>query len=332
MTGFALLRIMILAGDIGGTHTRIALYHNKQLHGEREYQSRSHPNLEEIVADFLRHEKTKVSAASFGIAGAVRNGVCKATNLAWNVDAARLRRELKLEKVHVINDLMANAYGLFVLEKKDLFELQPGDPELMGNRALISAGTGLGEAGLYWDGKRHHPFACEGGHADFAPRNEAEVELFFYLQKKYGHVSYERVVSGPGLFSIYQFLIDSGREEASSEVEEEMKRGDPSVVIGLWGEKKRDPACKRALQWFISLYGAEAGNWALKMLPFGGLFIGGGIAPHLVASFQEGEFLNSFRNKGRFDSLLDSIPIWIILNSHAALFGAGAYAERVDES
>lgn len=322
---------MILAGDIGGTHTRIAVYEKGRLYEERQFASRAYKGLEEIVLEYLQHEKKKIHAASFGIAGAVRSGVCKATNLPWRVEASFLAQKLQIPKVHLLNDLEANAWGIFVLKKEDLFLLQPGDQTQRGNRALISAGTGLGEAGLYWDGKQHHPFACEGGHTDFAPRNATEVELFFYLQKKYGHVSYERVVSGPGLRAIYEFILETGREVASEAVKAEMKTNDPSSVIGKWGEKKQDAACMRAVQWFISLYGAEAGNLALKMLPFGGVFLGGGIAPHLVASFQEGEFLSSFCDKGRFDSLLKSIPIWIVLNPKAALLGAGAHAERAYE-
>jgi len=316
----------ILAGDIGGTHTRIALFEKGKLCAERKYKSREYKRLEEIVHDYLEHEKCTVAAASFGIAGAVRGGVCKATNLPWSVDTVTLSHSLGIESVYLINDLEANAYGVLALKEEQLFLLQRGDPSMKGNRALIAAGTGLGEAGLFWDGKVYHPFACEGGHADFAARDEIEMELLFYLKKRFGHVSYERVVSGPGLYALYQFLTENGHEVASPEVEEEMRTSDPPRVISAW--RRKDPACARSLEWFLSLYGAEAGNLALKMLPFGGLFIGGGIAPHLIEMFQRGEFISSFCNKGRFDGLLESIPIWIVKDDQAALLGAAVYAER----
>ena len=323
---------MILAGDIGGTHTRLALFEKGELRREHAYPSRSYSGLQEIVYEYLQQEGVKIDVASFGIAGPVRNGVCKATNLPWQVDAHQLGEALKIPSVHLLNDLEANAYGVLALKPKDLFPLQHGNPGQTGNRALIAAGTGLGEAGLYWNGKRYYPFASEGGHSDFAPRNQTEVDLFFYLQKRFGHVSFERVVSGPGLYALYQFLLDTGRETVSGRVAQEMSHTDPSTVVSKWGAKKLDPACARALDWFLSLYGSEAGNLALKLLPFGGLYIGGGIAPHLIESFQRGDFLHAFRDKGRFDGLLETIPIWIIMNDHAALLGAGVYAEHRNES
>lgn len=314
---------MILAGDIGGTNTRLALFEKGLMIGtERKFPSHNYLNLEEILEEFLGTRR--VDKACFGVAGPVRDGKCRATNLAWVIDAAHISRSLQIESVHLLNDLEANAWGLKGLKDEELFLLHKGQAQ-KGNRALIAAGTGLGEAGLFWDGKKYHPFACEGGHVDFAPRDEIEVELLFYLQKKFGHVSYERVISGPGLLSIFEFLIETGRESLSQEVKVGMERRDPSRVIS----ESRDPACNRAVDWFLSIYGAEAGNMALKFLSLGGFFVGGGIAPHLIDRFKTGGFHAAFVDKGRFKELLESIPIWIVLNDNAALIGAAIYAERV---
>ena len=319
---------MILAGDIGGTHTRLALFEQGRKVVERKYPSRSYSNLEEIVREFLETEKQKVSKACFGVAGPVRNGRCKTTNLPWMIDSALLSQNLHIPSVALLNDLEANAYGLKVLKKEDLFLLQPGDQRCQGNQALIAAGTGLGEAGLFWDGREHHPFACEGGHADFAARNEEEFALFLYLKKKMEHVSYERVISGPGLHTIFQFLVETKRASLAPKVQEEMKKRDPAKVISDWGNKREDPACVLALDWFVSLYGAEAGNVALKFLSIGGLFIGGGIAPHILDSLKKGLFLASFVEKGRFRPILESMPVWVVLNDDAALLGAADQARK----
>ena len=317
---------MILAGDIGGTHTRLAYFENGRNLVERKYPSRDWAGLEQIVQEFLQTEKRKVSKACFGVAGAIRNGKCKATNLPWIIDSAALSQALHIP-VRLLNDLEANAYGVKVLKKGELHLLQVGDPKAIGNQALISAGTGLGEAGIYWDGQRHHPFACEGGHTDFSPRNEEEIALFLYLRKKFDHVSFERVVSGPGLHSIYQFLVETGRYPLSPEIKREMEQKDPSRVVSEWGGSGKDPACREALDRFVAAYGAEAGNVALKFYSLGGLYIGGGIAPHILERLQNGPFLSSFHDKGRFKGLLESIPIWVIMNDDTALLGAAAYAE-----
>ncbi len=317
---------MILAGDIGGTHTRLALFENGKRFGEEEkFPSSEYKSLEEIVQKFLKGKR--VDRACFGVAGPVREGKSKITNLSWVIDAAILSQTLGIGKVFLLNDLEANAYGLQCLKKEELFLLHKGSAQ-NGNQALIAAGTGLGEAGLFWDGKVHHPFACEGGHTDFAPRNAMEIELFVYLKKKFDHVSYERIVSGPGLHQIFQFLVETGKEKWSPDVKEEMSKKDPAKVISDWGKKNADKACVHALNWFISLYGAEAGNMALKFLSLGGFYVGGGIAPQMIEKIQAGDFLSSFFDKGRFKELLQSIPIWIVLNDNAALLGAAKYAEQ----
>ncbi len=320
---------MILAGDIGGTHTRLALFEQGRKLSERKYDSHIYPGLENIVHEFLQAEKQKVSKACFGVAGAVRNGKCKVTNLPWTIDASVLSRTLSIPSVLLLNDLEANAYGLKILKKEELFLLQPGDPKQQGNQALIAAGTGLGEAGLFWDGREHRPFSCEGGHADFGARNEDEFALFLHLRKKIGHVSYERIVSGPGLYAIFQFLVETGRASLSTHTKEEMKKRDPAEVISDWGSRGLDPACCTALDWFVSAYGAEAGNLALKFFSLGGLYIGGGIAPHILEKLKKGPFLSSFLDKGRFASLLASIPIWVVLNDDTALLGAADRAAKL---
>ncbi len=318
---------MILAGDIGGTNTRLALFENGELvFPERKFSSKSYSGLEEIVQEYLKFQRKKISRACFGVAGAVRNGLCKTTNLPWVLDERELSRSLRAPTT-LLNDLQANAHGLKKLKSEELFLLHAGNPEGVGNQALIAAGTGLGEAGLFWDGNAHHPFACEGGHTDFAPRDEMEVELFFYLKKKYPHVSYERVISGPGLEEIYQFLIETGRNQESPKFKKEAKQRDAASVISEWGLLNKDPACSRAVDWFVSLYGAEAGNVALKFLSLGGFFVGGGIAPRLLEKMKSGSFVEAFLDKGRFRALLESISIWIVLNENTALLGAASYAE-----
>jgi glucokinase len=321
---------VLLAGDIGATNARLALYDERrglEKVAEGRFLSRNYPSLFPIVQIFLKeHSQFRPSRAAFGIAGPVRNGRCQATNLPWVVDARELEKELKISPIDLLNDLEAYAWGLRALKSQDLDELHAGEANLSGNAALIVAGTGLGEAGLYWDGKQHHPFACEGGHTDFGPRDELEIELLRYLRKIYGHVSYERIISGSGLHHIYQFLIDSGREKASKQIQSEMKQKDPPAVISEWGINNRDPACARAVEWFVSLYGAEAGNLALKTMALGGIFVGGKIAKVLLENMKKGAFVHAFLDKGRFSQLLGAISLYIVLNEDAPLLGAVEYS------
>jgi glucokinase len=242
------------------------------------------------------------------------------------VDAGHLAHELGVKTVDLLNDLEANAYGIAALEANDFVVLNHGAPNASGNAAVIAAGTGLGEAGLYWDGTQHHPFACEGGHADFAPQNELQVELLLYLRKKFGHVSWERVVSGPGLHNIYGFLRDTGRGEEPAWLVEAMRQKDPSAVISQAGLEGRSALCAQALDLFVLLYGAEAGNLALKIMATTGVFVGGGIAPKIIRKLQGPAFMEAFAAKGRFKWLLETIPVRVILNDKTALLGAARYA------
>ena len=314
---------MILAGDIGGTRTRLALFDGLKCVKQEKYFSREHADLASILLLFCPEGADKVC---LGIAGPISNGRVQATNLPWIIDVKDLKKELKTDAVWLINDLEANAYGLRRLLPEQFFTLNTGNPEAKGNAALISAGTGLGEAGLYWDGNKHHPFACEGGHTDFGARDEMEAELWRYLRTQYEHVSYERVLSGSGLNHMYRFLIDMHLEEESEELKLEMLDKDPAKVITDHALNKESKACKRALDWFISIYGSEAGNLALKHLAVGGIYVGGGIAPKILNAMKEGNFMQGFTAKGRFSELLKAIPVKIILDENTALLGAAEYA------
>ena len=324
---------MILAGDIGGTSARFALFDvfDGRLKPviEHTYSSREHRNLDDIVRLFVTQHRQWVDRACFGIAGPVKNGQVKTPNLAWVVEADRLARELNLRTVSLINDLEANAYGISELGPQDFVILNQGAPDAHGNAAVISAGTGLGEAGLYWDGTRHRPFACEGGHADFAPHDQLEADLLLYLKKQFGHVSWERVISGPGLYNIYQFLRDTGRCQEAPDLREAMRGQDPTPIIALAALENRCPLSGQALDLLVSFYGAEAGNLALKIMATGGVFIGGGTAPKILPKLQGARFMDAFADKGRFRSFLEAIPVRVILNDKTALLGAAHYAARM---
>lgn len=317
---------MILAGDIGGTKVNLACYERigGALHpvAEETFPSRQFPSLNEIVAKFCAGKDWPLSRACFGIAGPVLNGVCHATNLPWIVEAATLSTQLGGIPTLLLNDLEANASGIKVLGPNELCLLQHGDSGAVGNMALISAGTGLGQAGLYWVGMDHRPFACEGGHADFSPNSDLDAELYFHLQKKFGHVSWERVLSGQGLVNTYEFLRKRSGIAEPCWLAEEMESEDPAAAITQSALAKKDPVCEQTLDAFVRHYGAQAGNVALIFMATGGLYIGGGIAPRILPKLQEPAFLEAFLNKGRLRPLLEKIPVRVILNPKTALLGA----------
>ena len=321
---------MILAGDIGGTSARLALFNVSNGRPiaivERTYPSREYHGLNEVVSAFLGSNGQKPRAACFGIAGPVQDGRVVTPNLPWVVDARALVRELGLPSVKLLNDLEANAYGIAALESQDFVTLNPGIPGATGNAAVISVGTGLGEAGLFWNGQEHQPFACEGGHADFAPRDELETKLMLWLRAKYGHVSYERVLSGPGLLSIYEFLRDTRKGEEPGELRELLRQGDGPAAISAAGLEGRHELCVKALDLFVSFYGAEAGNLALKTMATGGVFIGGGIAPRILQKLKHPAFMEAFTRKGRMKPLLEAMPVRVIMKDTAALLGAARFA------
>jgi glucokinase len=324
-------RGMILAAEIGATRTRLAAF---ELEGsrlqrvtEKIYMSSDHGGLPEIMRDFIMTEGVPVQSACFGVAGPVRNGVSKISNLPWTIDSGELARQLKLNSVGLINDLEAYAYGIDALESKDFVTLSEGSEDAGGNRAVISARTGLGVAGLYWDGYRHHPFACEGGHADFAPRNDLELELLRYLQKKHGRISCERILSGPGIKNIYDFLKDSGRAEEPAWLREQIEGAhDPPALISQLALEQKADICDQSLTIFVGVYGAETGNCALNFMSTGGIFIGGSIAAKIVPKMKSPLFLESFLDKGRMKPLLEAMPVRIVLNDDSGLIGAARYS------
>jgi glucokinase len=323
---------MILAGDVGGTKVHLALYSfeagRMQYVRDEIFPARNHEGLKEIVSLFLADEKEPITAACFGVPGPVRDGRLKLTNLPWLLDSRELSHSLKIEYVFLINDLEANGYGIAELRPEQFFVLSEGDPSQMGNRGLVSPGTGLGEAFMIWNGKTHLPIASEGGHCDFAPRNEEEIGLLRFLQAKYkGRVSFERVVSGMGITNCYEYLRDGKKMEEPTWLRDMMKEQDPNKVIAEYAMNGKSEICALALDMFVSATGAEAGNMALKALTIGGMFIGGGIAPRILTKLQDGSFMKAFADKGRLSQLLVNTPVRVILESRAALLGAASYAE-----
>ncbi len=321
---------MILAGDIGGTNARLGVFDPnsgalREVASET-FPSRQYKSLEEIVAKFAAAHPANLTHACFGIAGPVRNGKAEASNLAWVVDASSLAKAARVSHLRLINDLEANAYGIGALNEKDFTVLNPGARDAEGNAAVIAAGTGLGEAGLFWDGKRHHAFATEGGHCDFSPRDELEGELLLYLRREFAHASWERVLSGPGLYNIYRFLRERGGGEEPRWFADEVRRSDPSAAVSRAALENKCELCVKALDMFVSFYGSEAGNLALKTMALGGVYIGGGIAPKIVSKLAQPAFMKSFTAKGRMAALLGAIPVRVILNDLTALIGAARCA------
>jgi glucokinase len=322
---------MILAGDIGGTKSRLAAFDTEgsrlKCVVEKIYPSKQHKGLNEIVSDFVKTEGIPARSACFGVAGPVRGGRSKISNLPWIIDSRELAAELRLSSVGLINDLEAFAYGIELLESKDYVSLRDGSGDATGNMAVVSAGSGLGEAGLYWDGFRHHPFACEGGHTEFAPKNDVEVDLLRYLMQKFGHqhVSYERILSGPGVQNIYEFLRDTGLEEEPDWLKQHLATStDVPALISELALAKKAQICDRTLSIFASVFGSEAGNCALKFMATGGVFIAG-IAGKIVPKMQEKHFMESFLDKGRMQPLLEALPVKIVLNEDSGLLGAARF-------
>lgn len=322
----------VLSGDIGGTKTRLAVYEvdGAECHAEAEatYPSGDFASVAEILHGFLAEHDPGTEYLALGVAGPVKEGRCKATNLPWIVDATELRERFGFAWVGLINDLEANAWGIRALSPRDLHSLNPDAEDTEGNACVIAAGTGLGEAGLYWDGAEHHPFASEGGHADFSPGNVLETALLEYLAERYGHVSWERVLSGPGLVNVYNFLRHHRRASPPAWLVDAMGSGDPAAEISRAGLSGSDALCVEALDLFVRLYGVEAGNQALKIMATGGVYLGGGIAPKILERLEGETFLHAFRGKGRMEPLLGAMPVHVILNDRTALYGPAVFAAR----
>ena len=320
---------MILAGDVGGTNLRLALFDltDERLvkRAEARFKSRELTGLEDAVGRFLGGRT--VSSAGFGVAGPVRRGRCEATNLPWVVDAAALASRLSLPEVALVNDLVANAIGLAELAPSDFAEVNRGEEDPEGNRALISAGTGLGEAFLVREGGGWRAFPSEGGHASFAPRSPTEIELLGWLSRRLSHVSFERVVSGPGLADLSRFERErSGLPEPAWLSAAIQRIGDVAPAVSEAALQGTDPVAGRSLERWVSIYGAEAGNLALKIMATAGLFVGGGIAPKVLPKLLSGSFFAAFCDKGRFVPLLSKVPVRVVLNDECALRGAARSA------
>ena len=319
----------VLAGDIGGTKTRLAVF---DVEGarldtlcEENYPSDEYASLDAIVRDFLDRAGGDCRQACFGIAGPVQHGRVATTNLPWVIEAQAMAKSFGFETVSLMNDLQANAWGIDALGDGDFRLLSEGRPDAAGNASIIAAGTGLGEAGLYWDGRRHWPFASEGGHADFSPHSDVEIGLLAYLRKRFGHASWERVVSGPGLVNLHDFLLAHRGVVVPAWLHDEMAAGDAAAAISAAALDERDAICAEALDLFVHLYGVEAGNHALKIMATGGIYIGGGIAPKILDKLKGPLFMQGLLSKGRMRPLLEGMPVRVILNDRTALYGPALY-------
>ena len=321
----------VVAGDIGGTKTRLALVevNGTRLRIEREisYPSRDFASFDALLADFLKDTQVPAQAA-FGIAGPVQGRAVRTTNLPWYIEADALQQRFGFKVCTLLNDLESIAYGLSALGTEDLLTLQQGELNACGNAAVIAAGTALGEAGLYWDGRQYQPYATEGGHTSFSPQNDLEMDLLRYLQRLYGHVSWERVVSGMGLLDLYNFLRDYRKSAVPNWLNEEMRSGVPAAAISRAALDGSDDICIETMDIFVRLYGAEAGNLALKSMSRGGLYVGGGIAPKILPLLQRGTFMEAFLDKGRLRYVLEAMPVRVILNERTALYGPALRAMR----
>lgn len=323
----------VLAGDIGGTNARLAVVEvaggRAVVRRQQTYPSAQYPGLAPIVRAFCAEVGTRPARACIGMACPVVEDECRATNLPWTVDARALAADAGIPRVAVINDFRAVGYGLAFLDPADLMTLQCGEPKERAPIALIGAGTGLGEAFLLWCGDRYEVFSSEGGHEDFAPRDEREAGLARFLQQQYGHASRERVVSGPGIVQAYRYLTTAGVAPEQPAVRAELEREDPAAVITRHALAGTDPLCQLALDLFINAFGAQAGNLALTLLARGGVYLAGGIAPRIVPKLGAGGFLRAFRDKGRMSDFLTQVPVYVITNPQVGLLGAAAVAARL---
>jgi glucokinase len=361
---------VVLAGDVGGTKTLLGLYaaRGDRLAPVREarFLNDGYDGIEDVVHAFLGEGGPwRVASACLGVAGPVEDDRCEMTNIPWTIDGKALGQRFGIERVHLMNDMVAIGWGIALLSPDDIFVLQEGAPA-RGNAALMAAGTGLGEAVLFWDGSAHVPYASEGGHADFAPRSSVEAGLLERLSGLYGHVSYERVISGPGLENIYRYLRERSGEEEPRYLSRRFAGAGAAAAVTDEAIDGTDPVCRDSLSLFASIYGAEAGNLALKCMAIAGVYIAGGMAPRVFdlpvtgggasegntacqaseanrggsnpgpgSSRQGGDkgrlttvraFIGSFRDKGRLEGLLSRVPVYVILNERAGLFGAARHA------
>ncbi len=323
---------MILAADIGGTKTNLALFettdHVFKIVAQHHFLNHEFSSLSDIFSVFKeKYAIQKVEAASFGVAGPVIDGQCHITNLSWHISRETLKDYWNIDQVYLLNDLEATAYGMLYLEEDQFEDLNPKGQVIDGNRAVIAAGTGLGEAMLFYDGESYHPVASEGGHSDFAPLTEQQDDLLKWLRHRYpGHVSYERILSGSGITLLYEFLREHSGGVLGDPLSQIAEGKDRSAVITHRALKEQDPLCMEVLCLFAEIYGAEAGNLALKTLSLGGVYIGGGIAPKILCDMTKEHFMNGFMSKGRFREMLQGMQVKISLSPETALLGAAHYA------
>lgn len=324
---------MILAGDIGGTKTNLALFeiHNGilELQIQHQFISKNYPSFAEVIDAFVSLTAIpKIQSACFGIAGPVIEGRCQTTNLPWDISTTDLQKHLKTDHVRLLNDLEATAYGMLYLREDEFIDLNPAAHAANGNRAVIAAGTGLGEAMLFFDGERYHPSGSEGGHCDFAPLTPQQDALLRWLRYRYrDHVSLERILSGPGISTLYDFLYESGFAQEPLSMRNLNPQEDRSARISECALKHDDPLCSETLRLFCEIYGAESGNLALKTLSLGGVYIGGGIAPKILPFITDGNFWSAFIEKGRFKPMLEKMCVKVALNQETALLGAAHFAK-----
>lgn len=322
---------MVLAGDIGGTKTNLALYevinNTLQLKAQEQFSSNGFSSLADVIREFKnKTQQPQIEAACFGIAGPIINGNCRTTNLPWEITTTDLQEQLGTKKVHLLNDLESTAYGMLYLSDDDFLDLNPHAKAVDGNRAVIAAGTGLGEAILYYDTNEYHPIGSEGGHTDFAPLTAQQDKLLTYLRSRFPeHVSYERILSGPGIYTLYEFLSQSGFAPEPEAMKNIPQGKDPSAIVSECAIKQNDPLCLEVLRLFTEIYGAEAGNIALKSMSLGGVYVGGGIAPKILPMLTDGNFMKAFTAKGRFKEMLGSMRVRVSLNQETALFGAAHF-------
>lgn len=323
----------VLAGDVGATSSRLAIVDlaagGPEILYRARFPSQDFPGLGPIVRRFLADVGSEADRAGFGVACPVVEGDCTTPNLPWTISTPALAREIGIPRTALINDLQAMGHGLCWLRPEELVPLQPGEPHPRGVIAIIAAGTGLGEAFLVWEGDRYQVHVSEGGHASYAPNSTLECGLLGFLRAEFGHVSRERVLSGPGLVSIYRYLATNGHASEAVGVRGEMELEDPAAVISRHALAGTDPLCVRALDVFASAYGAQAGNLALTVMATGGVYLGGGIARRLVGKLRDGLFVSAFNDKGRLADLLAKVPVHVIVNPNVGLLGAAAVAARL---
>lgn len=319
----------VLAGDVGGTKTILAIFDSENCFRpirEEKYPTNQFSNLETICAQFLSESREKIASVCIGMAGPVLDGHVKATNINWEADEHDLSRFLNIKNVKLINDLQALAFSIPVLRAEDICTIYEGESRPHANIALVAPGTGLGEGFLFWDGAHYHPISSEGGHTDFAPRNEQEIGLLRHLLKKYDHVSYERIASGLGICEIFEYLLALDHYPIPDQIQEARQNGDLAAVISNCALEKKHEICIKTMDFFVSTLANEASNLALRFLAYGGVYLGGGIPPKILPLLLSDNFIQNYKDKGRLTNILEKMPVRVILNAQAGLIGAARYA------